>query len=113
MLQTQCTYWLQLLDQTVTLILSETEAVLTLLGKSVLSSRKLLDSSKLEPKLESEQEIQRDLLLLPLDTKLSRLLGGLLKGPGEPVMDTWGRNVFWKVEVAVILRTKDVLTRAL
>ena len=37
------------------MILSETEAVLTLLGKRLLSSRKLLDSSKLEPKLESEQ----------------------------------------------------------
>ena len=87
----------------VTLILSETEAVLTLLGKRLLSSRKLLDSSKLEPKLESEQEIQRD---LRLGRKLSKLLGDwFVKLSGDLVMDTWGMNAWGRVEVAIILRS--------
>ena len=38
------------------------EEVLDLLGRSVFSRRKLV-SSKLEPTPESEQEMQRDLLL--------------------------------------------------
>ena len=45
-----------------TFILSEIEDVLDLRVRRVFSSRKLL-SSKLEPMPESEQEIQRDLLL--------------------------------------------------
>ena len=45
-----------------TLILSEMEEVLDLLGRSVFSRRKL-ESSKLDPTPESEQEMQRDLLL--------------------------------------------------
>ena len=69
----------------------------------MLSSRKLLDSSKLEPKLESEHEIQRDLLLPPFGPKLSKLLGGLLKGSVELVIKTLGGNMFGKVDVAVIL----------
>ena len=71
----------------------------------MLSSRKLLDSSKLEPKLESEHEIQRDLLLPTFDPKFPKLLGGLLKGSVELVMDTLGRNMFVKLDVAVILRS--------
>ena len=54
-----CGVWLA---RQLTFILSEIEDVLDLLVRRVFSSRKLL-SSKLEPKPESEQEIQRDLLL--------------------------------------------------
>ena len=68
-------------------IISETESVLMLLDSKVLSSRKLLDSSKLE----SENKIQRDLLLPP---KFAELLGGLLKGSVELVMETLGRHMF-------------------
>ena len=50
-----------------TFILSETEDVLDLLGRSVFSRRKL-ESSKLDPTPESEQEIQRDLLLVKIIT---------------------------------------------
>ena len=72
----------------------------------MLSRRKLLDSSKLEPKLESEHEIHRDLLLKPLSVKLSKLVGGLLKDPIEFVTDTFGMNMFGRVEVAVIFTIK-------
>ena len=46
----------------VTFILSEMELVLDLLGSRVLSSWRL-ESSKLEPTPESEQEMHRDLRL--------------------------------------------------
>ena len=71
----------------------------------MLSRRKLLDSSKLEPKLESEHEMQRDLLLPTFRPKFSKLLGGLLKGSVELVMETLGRNMFGRVDAAVILRS--------
>lgn len=91
------------------MIRSQTEAVLTLLGSNVLSSRKLLDSSKLDPKLESEHEMQRERLLPPFMMKVSKLLGGLfmfmLMQCGELVIDTWGRTLLEKV--AVILRNAD------
>ena len=83
------------------LILSDSESVLILLGSQVLSSGKLLESSKLEPKLESEHEIKCDLLLPPT---FSKLLGGLLKGSVELVMETLGRHMFGSVDAAVILK---------
>ena len=52
----------RLINESYTLILSEMEAVLDLLGSSVLSRRRL-ESSKLEPTPESVQEMQRDLRL--------------------------------------------------
>ena len=52
----------RLIKESYTLILSEMEAVLDLLGSSVLSRRRL-ESSKLEPTPESVQEMQRDLRL--------------------------------------------------
>lgn len=57
-----CLYRLRFSDCHLTLILSEMEEVRDLRGSRVFSSRKL-ESSKLDPRLESEQEMHRDLRL--------------------------------------------------
>jgi len=79
------------------------ELVLDLLGSSVLSRRRL-ESSKLEPTPESEQEMHRD---LRLDRYTLSMLGGFMKGE----LDAFGMNMLVTVDgfEDVVMLSLDLL----